>query len=74
MDKFRQYSFTYSHQDAEWVLRITATSPEDARARIARLPWARYDGEIVASVPVELGFIARMAVVIRNRFLQFGRS
>lgn len=74
MDKFREYSFTYSHDGAEWALRIHATSPEDAKARIAKLSWARYDGEVVASVPYELGLFARMTVMVRNFMLQFDRS
>jgi hypothetical protein len=62
------HSFTYTHDGAEWALRIMASSPEDARARIGRLTWARYDGEVVASVPAGLGLFARLAVVVRNLF------
>lgn len=49
---FKRYLFRYNHNGAEWNFKVLATSPEDARARVARMVFAKYDGEVVASIPV----------------------
>jgi len=63
---FREYSFSYNHDGAEWSLRVKASSAEDARARIAKLAWARYDGEVIAVIPSSVGLLGRVAVFVRN--------
>jgi hypothetical protein len=65
-ETFRTYLFSYNHDGQSWVFQIEAESPEDARARVSRLAFATYDGELVAKVPVSLGLPARAFMAVRN--------
>jgi hypothetical protein len=50
-ESFRTYLFSYQHEGARWAFDIKATSPEDAKARLAKIATAsRYDGELIASI------------------------
>jgi hypothetical protein len=49
--EFKTYLFSYSYQGAECVMEIRAADAEDARKRLGRLQYARYDGELVAKIP-----------------------
>lgn len=64
--QFKTYLFRYNHDGASWGFEIKAESPEDAKARVSRLVFAKYDGELVAKVPVSLGWPARAAMAVRN--------
>ena len=66
-DGFKTYLFSYSHEGAEWCLEIKARDMQDAKARLARLPFARYDGELYAVIPASAGWLARLIVFVRNR-------
>lgn len=48
-DNFKRYLFEYSHEGAEWSLEIRARDLDDAKARLAAIPWSQYRGEIVFS-------------------------
>lgn len=63
MDK---YLFSYNHDGSNWSIEIYADSPEDARARLKKLPFATYDGQIVARLPATLTFPGRILVALRN--------
>lgn len=63
---FKTYLFSYNHAGKAWGLQIRATSPEDAKARIAKLAWASYDGEVVARIPASVGPLAMVVVAVRN--------
>jgi hypothetical protein len=52
LEKFRTYLFSYQHNGARWAFDIKATSPEDARVRLAKIAQASFDGELKASIPV----------------------
>jgi hypothetical protein len=52
MSDFRTYLFRYQHDGVSWAFDIQATSPEDAKARLAKIARASYDGELMASIPV----------------------
>ena len=52
VDSFRTYLFSYWHRGAKWAFDIKATSPEDAKARLAKIAVASYDGELIASMSV----------------------
>lgn len=56
-DDFQTYLFTYRHNGADWVLPIKASSPQDAKSRLAKIAMARYDGVAVAraSIPIFTG-------------------
>lgn len=51
-DAFQDYLFEYPHDGGTWALKVKAKSPEDARARLKALAWARYKGEVAATIPV----------------------
>jgi hypothetical protein len=58
--------FSYRHDGRHWELTIKATDADDARARIAKLAYATYDGVQVARVPVAFAPIALLALWVRN--------
>lgn len=62
----KTYLVRYRHDGAEWVLELTANNLDDAKARLAKLPYATIDGELVTKVPAALGPLAKMIVAIRN--------
>jgi hypothetical protein len=64
--QYQTYLFTYRHDGAEWTLEIKARDVHDAKERLKALPFARYDGELIAKVPVSLGPLMKAAVWLRN--------
>ena len=64
----RTFLISYNHNGSEWVLELKADNAEDAKARLARLPYARVDGELLAKVPATLGPFAVAAAIVRNGF------
>jgi hypothetical protein len=58
--------FSYRHEGSEWLLEIEASSEADAKARLARLAFASYDGVLVTKVPAVFGPPAIAATWIRN--------
>lgn len=66
--------FTYRHEGAEWVLEIRAASAEDAKARLARLAWATYDGVLVSKTPASIGFLVPLECWLRNFFGRWARK
>lgn len=65
-DGYRTHLFSYRHDGAEWTLEIKARDARDAQERIKALPFARYDGELIAKVPANLGPLMKAAVWLRN--------
>lgn len=53
--EFNRYLFEYRHGGAEWGVEIAARSPEEAKERIKSMGWARYQGEIKATVHIPTG-------------------
>jgi hypothetical protein len=51
-DRFDTYLFSYRHLGKDWCFDIQATSPADAKARLAMLATAQYDGLQILSAPV----------------------
>ena len=61
-DDTREYTCSYPHQGARWVLSVHADSPEDAAARLRAIgAWGRVDGVLVARIPVPAGSMVRRA-------------
>lgn len=52
MMEYKTYLFTYNFDGAKWQLPIKAKTPEEARARLNRVLYAEYSGELVSSIPV----------------------
>lgn len=63
---FQTYLFEYDHNGSTWVLEIKAPSLEDAEARVQRLPWARYVGELKMTVPVQMEWLVRLICWFKN--------
>lgn len=67
MTDYKTYLFTYNFDGASWQLPIKAKTPEEAKARLDRLHYAQYSGELVATIPVH-STLARIAQAIRRFF------
>ena len=65
-EKFKTYLFSYTHNNAEWGFEIQAENEEDARSRVSKLMYARYDGELAMKIPAQLGFFPRLLVTLLN--------
>ena len=70
MMDYKTYLFTYSFDGASWELPIKAKTPEEARARLNRVLYAEYTGELVASVslPSNLRLFASIVHFFRRLF------
>lgn len=64
--KMQTHLFSYRYDDREWEVEIKARNADEAKARLARLAFAKYDGILVATVPASLGPVALLATWIRN--------
>jgi hypothetical protein len=72
MMDYKTYLFTYTFEGARWELPIKAKTPEEARARLNRIIYAEYSGELVASIPVPSTIVPRM-VNFFSRLLRLGQ-
>lgn len=63
--------FSYRFDGRDWELEIKARNADEARARLAQLAFAKYDGILVATIPASLGPCALMAAWIRNAAVAF---
>jgi len=61
--------FTYRYGNAEWEIEIPASSEQEARERLARIPYATYDGVLIAKIPAALGVFGKAAVYLRNSIM-----
>ncbi len=65
-ENFKTYLFSYTHNNAKWGFEIQAENEEDARLRVAKLMYAKYDGELAMRIPAQLGFFPRLFVTLLN--------
>lgn len=72
MMDYKTYLFTYYFDGANWELPIKAKTPEEARARLNRVLYAEYTGELIASIPVPSNIVLRMANFF-SRLLRLGQ-
>ena len=70
----KTYVVRYRHDGADWLLELKANDFDDAKARLAKLPYANIDGELVAKVPAALGPLAMIAAAVRNSFSRLATS
>jgi len=66
VDSFATHVFSYRYNGREYTIDVVAEDASDAKERLKMLAFARYDGELVARMPSNLGPIARAMVAIRN--------
>ena len=66
---YKIYLFEYNFEGSWWQLDIPATSQAEAEARMKCISHrAKYVGELMAVLPVGLGWFARLWCVIGNFF------
>lgn len=63
---YKTYVVHYRYDGAEWGLQLPARSLEDAKARLARLPYATVQGELVMTLPGHTGPLAAFVSGFRN--------
>jgi hypothetical protein len=63
--------FTYRYDNARWTIEIFASSEQEARERLARIPYATYDGVVLAKLPATLGVFGKIAVYLKNAVRRF---
>lgn len=52
INDFQTYLFSYRYSGKDWSFEIKAKSAEDAKARLAIISKAKYDGLLVLSIPI----------------------
>ncbi len=62
----RTFLISYQHDGKTWGEEIKARDFEDAEIRLAKLRHAKLDGELMFTIPAELGLFAKIAIYIRN--------
>ena len=62
----RTFLVRYNYAGAEYGLEIMAKDAAEAQDRIARLAYAKLDGELIATVPAVLGPVSVAVAAIRN--------
>jgi hypothetical protein len=65
---------SYHHDDALWSVEIHAYDWADAEARVKKLGYLKLDGELKVTIPVRLGFIAKLLCWIRNLWNDGGKA
>ena len=55
VQKLRVFLFSYSHAGSQYSLEIPAYTAEEARERVAKLAYAKYDGELAYKIPAITG-------------------
>lgn len=50
--RFTTFLFSYHHNGSRWGIEIPATSQQDAMARLSKIALAKFDGELVMTIPV----------------------
>ncbi|ABA04538.1 conserved hypothetical protein [Nitrobacter winogradskyi Nb-255] len=65
VDEFQRYLFEYKFDGAEWGVEIKAASPNEALERLKAISWAKYKGEIYATVPVASARTSRTLARLR---------
>jgi len=69
-NKYKTFAVRYRYDGAEWGIQLPARDLQDAKARLARLPFATIDGELVMTLPATTGPLAAIITALRN--LLFG--
>lgn len=65
-EKFKTYLFSYTHDNAEWGFEIQAENEDDAKLRVSKLMYAKYDGELAMKIPSQLNTFPRLIIMLLN--------
>lgn len=74
MMDYRTFFFTYNFDGAKWELPIKAKTPEEARARLNRVLYAEYTGELMASITISSGPFSRFSNFVSHLFRSRNQS
>lgn len=58
--------FSYQFDGTLWCFDIKAKDEAEAKARVARLYYAKYDGEVMMDLPAQMAPVGRFYVFLRN--------
>ena len=69
MQNIKIHLFSYNYEGAEYSLEIPANSVQEAKERLSKMTFARYDGELVTKIPATpgTGVLVRLVTWLRNR-------
>ena len=72
MKNIKTHLFTYNYEGAEYCLEIPANSLQEAKDRLSRMTFAKYDGELVSKIPAipTAGLFVKFMASIRNRLIR----
>jgi hypothetical protein len=62
----KKFLFSYRYQGDEYSFDIPAETQKEAEFRLKQMQTAKYDGEVMATVPAELGWLAKLVVWWKN--------
>ena len=65
-EKFKTYLLSYTHDNAEWGFEIQAENEDDAKLRVSKLMYAKYDGELAMKIPSQLDTFPRLIIMLLN--------
>jgi hypothetical protein len=63
---YKTYVARYRYDGVEWGFRIPARDLDDAKARLARIPYATIDGELIVTLPAPTGPLAAFVTAFQN--------
>jgi hypothetical protein len=67
--KFKTYECRYFHDGKWWAFDIQAPSYPDAEARVCKLGNAQIVGEVVATIRIKTGWVARLIAWVTGLFI-----
>ncbi len=69
MKKLKNFLFSYNYDGSQYSIEIPAYNAEEARERISRITFAKYDGELADKIPalVGAGVLVRLLTWLKNR-------
>lgn len=72
MNNIKTHLFSYNYEGSEYSLEIPANNLEEAKGRLSKMVFARYDGELVAKVPAmpSSGLFVSLITWLRNRLIR----
>ena len=62
----KTFLVSYEYDGSLWATTILAEDAQDAKERLEVMRYGTIDGEVIATVPAELGFIVKAAVALQN--------
>jgi len=63
----KPFACRYYHDGAWWALTVHAYNEADARRRADKLGGLQIRGELVATIPARIGWLAKTAAWIHNK-------